>query len=107
MINVPHDIQESARPAFNYLLKSVAVLRNIIRSCRSDREVQLTRQQIEYYENLRCDNFATDKKAFISSALNRSKRSIILDRAMGLAPDGSETLLTEPADIKTRVNNHF
>src|SRR5207237_7523534 len=61
----------------------------------------------KYFEELRCTNFAEHKAAFIASALNRSKRSIILDRAMYVNGNNNEILLTDPAEVKQAAVKHF
>ena len=85
----------------------MAVLQNILRSLRVEKESRIQRQRIELFEQIRCENFLAKKSSFIASALNRSKRSIVLDRAMGLAPDGSDTLITDPRLVKHLANEHY
>jgi hypothetical protein len=62
---------------------------------------------IKAYEDARCTNFATNKAAFIASSLNRSRCSIILDRAMVANDDRTFTLVTDPIRIKEVANDHF
>src|SRR5581483_1485018 len=70
-------------------------------------ESQKKRHRIEFFESLRCNNFATMKSAFIASALSRTKRSIVLDRAMHTDSNGYSSLITEASSLKEVVAHHF
>ena len=87
-VDIPQDITVHNFEKFRLLKIHIASLRNLIRIMRNQKENDLKCQNIQYYETLRCDNYMLQKTKFIASALNRSKRSIILDRAMSISPNG-------------------
>ncbi len=73
--------------------------------CEAQEEVH-TKQQVKYYTEQRCTNYTKNQAAFIASALERRKRTIILDRIA--VQRGSHTvLLTEEEDVKKETNRHF
>ena len=82
-------------------------MRNTICQARSVIQDRFNKDLITHYEALRCDNFATNKAAFISSALNRTRHSIYLDHVMTIDNDGLPSLQTDPSIIKQAVNDHF
>src|SRR5919206_2671319 len=68
----------------------------------------LINERIKEYENLRCTNYAKDKSKFIASALSRSRRAIILDRAMIKNSDNDDfSLVTDPIKVKSAAIQHF
>jgi len=105
--DIPKDITKFKDSHFSKLKIYVAALRNTLQAVRITKENIIKTERIKFYENLRCTNFAEHKAAFIASALNRSKRCIVLDRAMGLNEEGAEILLTEPSLVKSAAINHF
>src|SRR5256714_2099523 len=62
---------------------------------------------IAEYEESRCADYAVNKAAFITSSLNKSKRSIILNRAMNVNNNNETVLETALHKVKTLANNHF
>jgi len=104
---IPTNVSINNRNAFITLKTTVAVFRNIIRKQRDSHTQLITRKLITQFENRRCDNFEFRKSDFITSALNRSKRSIVLDRAMKILPDGSEYLATDAEEVKQLAAAHF
>src|SRR3989440_457158 len=62
---------------------------------------------IAEYEENRCADYAVNKAAFIASLLNKSKRSIILDRAMNVNKNNKTVLETASHKVKTLANHHF
>src|SRR6185312_577269 len=93
---------------FLTLIKEIyGALQSLIKSNIDTLDRQQIANNIKHFEELRCSNFAEDKSRFIASALNRTKRSIVLDRAMSTNSDGFPTLLTDKEDIFKEVNNHF
>ena len=104
---IPTTVSNSSLRKFKELLPSIAALRNIVRAKRALKEQSHSNEMIQHYEDLRCKNYATNKAAFISSSLNRSKRSIVLDRAMDTTFAHSPSLETDPIKVKKLVNNHF
>ena len=104
--DIPSSISNSTLPKFKILQQKVAAIRNIVRAQRLFKEASHTRNLIAEYEDERCANYAVDKSAFISSSLNRSKRSIILDRAMS-GSHNNATLETDPIKVKQLANDHF
>ena len=95
------------RIEFQSLRLKVASLRNTLRLQRNIIEQQLKESLIKQYEEQRCSNFAVDKAAFIASSLNRTKRSIVLDRAMSINDAGQEVLLTNEPQVKVATISHF
>src|SRR5436853_93146 len=90
----------SILPSFGHITiknlhKHVAALRNTLRQLRDALESFDTKQRIEYFESLRCINFVSFKSSFITSALSRSKRCIVLDRAMHTDAHGNTSLITD------------
>src|SRR5436189_4688135 len=110
IIDIDHDIpsivSNSTLPKFKRLQQKVAAIRNIVRAQRLLKEASYTRELIAEYEDERCANYAVDKAAFISSSLNRSKRSIVLDRAMS-GSQNNVTLETDPIKVEQLANDHF
>jgi hypothetical protein len=43
----------------------------------------------------------------IDSFMDRQKRSIVIDRVLTTSDDGTQELITNPADIKSLTNDHF
>ena len=80
--SIPFLVSHSNIRRFNKLRLDTTALRNTLKQLRDFKENQLKADQIKSYEELRCTNFAEQKAAFISSALNRTKRCIVLNRAM-------------------------
>ena len=105
--NIPFIIRNHNDSRFSKLRVYIAALRNSLRAIRTVKENNIKAERIKYYEDLRCINFAEHKAAFIASALNRSKRSIILDRAMHVNDNNDEILITDPTEVKHVAINHF
>src|SRR5581483_8041441 len=105
--DIPARIKNHNDPNISKLRIYVAALRNSLRAIRIVKENNNKAERIKYYEDLRCTNFAEHKAAFIASALNRSKRSIILDRAMCVDEFDNEKLLTDPTEVKLAAIEHF
>src|SRR5207237_3729526 len=97
---ISHIIKNYNDSRFSKLRVFVAALRNSLRAFRITKENNNKTERIKYFEELRCTNFAKHKAAFIASALNRSKRSIILDRAMYVDKNDNKILLTNPTGVK-------
>jgi hypothetical protein len=87
-------------PAFNNIYLQAIEFRKALLLERIFLEKQHTNQIIKEYENTRCENYASNKAAFISSALNRTKCSIVLDRAVILLPNGDLSLTLDPTKVK-------
>src|SRR5437763_6546723 len=81
-------------------------LKNYLNKLCSVQESFHTDKQIRYYTELRCQNYTTDQVAFISSALEREKRKIILDRVL-VQRNGQDHFLTDASEIKKEVALHF
>src|SRR5204863_268929 len=64
-------------------------------------------EQIRRHADIRCDNFSDNESKFINSSLDRTKRTIVIDRVFKSNPSSSPILLTHPYDIKKEVINHF
>jgi hypothetical protein len=106
-IHIPDTIKQSNTKSFYNLRIKVAALRNTVKAHRDCLEKVHRDQRIKEFESIRCSNYADNKSAFIASSLNKSKRSIILDKAMDIRQDGSEVLLTEPSLVKSKAIDHF
>src|SRR3954454_19430094 len=104
---IPAVISNNTLPKFKALRPKVAALRNLVRVQRSLLETSYNNELIKEYEKSRCANYAADKAAFIASSLNKTKRSIILDRAMNTHNINEHTLETDPVKVKELANDHF
>ena len=107
--SIPQLLSLSARNDFIQLRTHVVSLRNVLFNLRSIKEAEQTKIDIKNYETLRNINYSKDKSAFIASSLNKSKRSIVLDRAMITSPSAPNdfTLVTDPDGVKQAANEHF
>src|SRR3954449_6786020 len=105
--SIPFIVSRSNIKQFGDLRTKTAALRNTLKQLRDFKENQLKAARIRSYEEIRCTNFAEHKAAFISSALNRTKRCIVLDRAMSTDINGTECLLTDPRQVKEAVIKHY
>src|SRR2546421_12963350 len=103
---IPTVISNNTIPRFRTFRAEVAALRNLVQLQRTALEDAHRTKLIAEYEESRCADYAVNKAAFIASSLNKSKRSIVLDRAMNV--NNKETVLeTAPHKVKTLANNHF
>src|SRR3954463_8191112 len=91
---IPFVISNNTLPKFKAFRLKVAALRNLVRVQRSLLETTHNNELIKEYEKSRCANYAANKAAFIASSLNKTKRSIILDRAMNTHNINEHTLET-------------
>ena len=68
---------------------------------------KLEEEQIK--DSINKQNNAIDRgeRKFITSLLNRDKRTIVMNRARFLDPDENEILLTSPEEIKNEAINIF
>src|ERR1043166_7616106 len=105
--SIPLFLNSRNRKEFQSLRLKVDSLRNTLRQQRYIIEQQLKKSLIKQFENYRCSNFAVDKAAFIASSLNRTKRSIVLDRAMSVNDAGQKVLLTEEPQVKDATIAYF
>ena len=64
-------------------------------------------EQIKKFVQQRCDNYNGNQSQMLDSFLARDKRSIFLDRVLKTSVDGSQTLITNPKEIRKLVNTHF
>src|SRR3954451_1207580 len=106
-INIPIVISNNTLPHFVTFKAEVTALRNLVRVQRTLLETSYNESLIKEYEDNRCANYAVNKAAFIASSLNRSKRAIVLDRAMHTNANNELTLETDPIKVKEITNNHF
>src|SRR5947209_10108690 len=105
--SIPSILPSFGHTTIKDLYKHVAALRNTLRQLRDALESSDTKQRIEHFESLRCTNFASFKSSFIASALSRSKRCIVLDRAMHTDTHGNTSLITDAAELKEITAAHF
>src|SRR5438034_8924599 len=87
--------------------KDIAALRSIIKIKCKQAEQHWSQQQIKLFADLRCDNYTNNLASFIDSSLERTKRTIVLDRVLVNSNSNMPILLTEGKDIKKAVNEHF
>jgi hypothetical protein len=110
-IDIDHDsipsIVSRHNPAFHDVRNFVLDIRKRLNTERILLEKDHITKRIEHFEQERCVNYASDKAAFISSALSRTKRSIVLDRAIIRLPNGEYTLTTDPDSVKAEASKHF
>src|SRR5215212_8280948 len=104
---VPLVISNNTISLFKVFRLKVAALRNLLRTKRILIEEERTKHLIQEFEDQRCANYAVDRAAFIASSLSRTKRCIVLDRAMTISKDNEPTLVTNPADVKKAAAEHF
>src|SRR5947207_13548071 len=64
-------------------------------------------EQVKRHADIRFDNFSNNESKFIDSSLERTRRTIVIDRVFKSNPSSSPILLTHPDDIKKEVVNHF
>src|SRR3954454_3111228 len=104
---IPTVISNNTLPKFKAFRLKVAALRNLVRAQRSLLETSYNNELIKEYEQTRCANYVADKAAFIAFSLNKSKWSIVLDRAMNTHNLNGHALETEPVRVKELANEHF
>ena len=68
---------------------------------------KLEEEQIKDCINNRNKAIDGSERKFISSLLNRDKKTIVMNRARSLDPDGNEILLTTPGEVKNEATNIF
>ena len=105
--NIPIVISNNTLPHFKTFRAEVTALRNLVRIQRTTLESSHRASLIKEYEEDRCANYAVNKAAFIASSLNKSKRSIVLNRAMNINNNNETVLETAPHKVKELANNHF
>src|SRR5436305_10162356 len=89
---IPTVISNNTLPRFRTFRAEVAALRNLVQLQRTALEDAHKTRLIAEYEESRCADYAINKAAFIASSLNKSKRSVILNRAMN-TNNNNETVL--------------
>src|SRR4051794_32125659 len=105
--DIPIVISHNMLPWFTTFRAKVAALRNLVRIQRTLLETSYNESLIKEYEDNRCANYAVNKATFIASSLNRSKRAIVLDRAMFTNANNETILETDPVKVKELTNNYF
>ena len=82
----------------------------VLRSCISKLyNIRIKEHQTKIIEELverRDENFIDEPSLFISSALSRKKRYIVLDRVLVDTPNGQQ-LFTDPDIVKKETVKHF
>src|SRR3954452_22245723 len=99
--SIPTVISNNTLPRFKTFHAEVAALRNLVRLQRTALEDAHKTKLIAEYEESRCADYAVNKATFIASSLNKSKRSIILDRAMNVNNNNETVLETASYKVKT------
>jgi hypothetical protein len=92
---------------FADFLTTITTVRNTLAAKLKFNDQRLVHENIARFERFRCSNYAENKAAFIASSLNRTKRSIVLDRALIKLPNGEVTLTINPLKIKQAAVKHF
>src|SRR5581483_873771 len=64
-------------------------------------------KQIKAFVQQRCEDFYDDKKHMIDSFLERTKRTIVIDRVLHTDQQGVQSLVTDPNEIKRLTIDHF
>jgi len=67
----------------------------------------LEHKQIQHHIQLRCNNYDEDLTKMIDSILNRSKRTIVLDRLLVKDPVHGSVLITDVHQIQQHAVQHF
>src|SRR4051794_1226667 len=83
-VTVPTVISNNILSRFRTFCAEVAALRNLVQLQRTALEDAHKTKLIAEYKESRCADYTVNKAAFIASSLNKSKRSIILDRVMNV-----------------------
>ncbi|GBB94538.1 hypothetical protein RclHR1_23770003 [Rhizophagus clarus] len=91
---------------FNSLYSTLSRASSLLRGLHLLKEKEFQDSSIKAHLASRDQNFDTDISSFISSALSRSRRRIVLDRVFIDHPTTPQ-LLTDPKDISDAVVNHF
>src|SRR3954471_11511119 len=105
--NIPIVISHNTLTRFRIFRAEVAALRNLVRIQRTLLETSYNESLIKEYEDNRCANYAVNKATFIASSLNRSRRAIVLDRAISTNANNETFLETDLVKVKEITNNHF
>src|SRR3954464_955725 len=105
--NIPIVISHNTLLRFTTFRAEVAALRNLVQIQRTLLETSYNKSLIKEYKDNRCANYAVNKVTFIASSLNRSKRAIVLNRAMFTNANNEMILETDPVKVKELTNNHF
>src|SRR5436305_9129675 len=105
--NIPIVISNNTLPRFKTFRAEVTALRNLVRIQRTTLESSHRASLIKEYEEDRCANYTVNKAAFIAFSLNKSKRSIVLDRAMNINNNNATVLETALHKVKELANNYF
>src|SRR5436305_6981167 len=98
--NIPIIINNNTLLQFITFRAEVVALRNLVQIQRILLEISYNELLIKEYEDNRCANYAVNKATFITSSLNRSKRAIILNRAMYTNANNETILETDPIKVK-------
>src|SRR4051812_571959 len=105
--NIPIVISHNTLPLFTTFRAEVTALRNLVQVQRTLLETSYNELLIQEYDSNRYANYAVNKATFIASSLNRSKRAIVLNRAMHTNANNETILKTDPIKVKELTNNHF
>ena len=85
---------------------SIKQLSRIIQTKYDTLTHALNDKQIRNFVRQRCDDYHDNQKHMIDSFLDRSKRTIIIDRVLQ-TQDDHQLLVTDPNEIKRLTNEHF
>ena len=85
---------------------SIKQLSRIIQAKYDTLTHALNDKQICKFVRQRCDDYHDNQKHMIDSFLDRSKRTIIIDRVLQIQND-HQLLVTDPNEIKRLTNEHF
>src|SRR4051794_7359300 len=105
--NIPIVISHNTLIRFKIFRAEVAALRNLVWIQRTMLETSYNKSLIKEYKDNRCANYAVNKATFIASSLNRSRRAIVLNRAMSTNANNETFLETDPVKVKEITNNYF
>src|ERR1700722_19892878 len=103
-LSLPVNPSDLPPERLKFMLRSLKAVIKV--KCRLA-EQQWASEQISLYTSLRCDNYSIDISRFIDSALERCKRSIVLDRVLVISSSGYPQFLIALKAIDRAVVNHF
>jgi len=100
---IPADLRSTS---LNELKTTVNELYNTMSIVNTKHQQQYKDYTMKTFIEKRCDDYRNDKHAMLTSALSRSRRTIVLDRIVINQAQGP-ILITEGDKIAIHVNNHF
>ena len=93
----------------SYVKEQIDILYKLTYATTKLEQTQYRNDSIKDFLQQRCENYSHNQKLMIDSVLNRSRKTIILDRIIVRSSDNSNntTLITDPEAILHHTNLHF